>query len=142
MKKLLVAITCLSLFAYCTLTPKIQLVGPALFVLEAGDKFVDPGVSTLDNQAKETVVSSDLNINKPGDYEVRYAWVENGKTLGKLSRKVQVVDTTAPLLTINGSLITDVCPQTIYKDEGAKAIDKVDGDVQYGYRDAPAFSSR
>jgi hypothetical protein len=129
MKKLFVALLSLSLFAYCTLAPKIQLVGPGLFVLEAGGKFIDPGVATLDNQPIQTIVSSDLDTTKPGDYEVRYAWAKNGKTLARLTRQVKVVDTTAPLLTINGSLVTDVCPQTVYKDEGAKAIDKVDGDV-------------
>jgi peptidoglycan/xylan/chitin deacetylase (PgdA/CDA1 family) len=129
MKKLFVALLSLSLFTYCTLAPKIQLVGPGLFVLEAGDRFVDPGVTTLDNQPKQTIVSSGLDINKPGEYEVRYTWAENGKTLAELTRTVKVVDTTAPLLSVNGSLITDVCPQTVYHDEGAHAIDKVDGDV-------------
>jgi peptidoglycan-N-acetylglucosamine deacetylase len=129
MKKLIVALLSIALFAQCTAATKIQLIGPKVFTLEAGDSFVDPGVSSLDNQKLDTIVSSDLNTRKPGDYEIRYTLVENGKAGRPLIRTVHVVDTTAPAVRLNGAKITNVCPSTAYRDQGATAFDIVDGDL-------------
>lgn len=129
MKKRLIALLTVALFAQCTAAAKIQLIGPKVLTLEAGDKYVNLGVSTLDNQMKETIISSDLNTHKPGDYEIRYTLVENGKADIQLTRIVHVVDTTAPLITLKGEKIANVCPQTKYIDEGVTAFDKVDGDL-------------
>ncbi|TFG83082.1 MAG: DUF5011 domain-containing protein [Erysipelotrichales bacterium] len=128
MKKRLAVILCVMLFAQCT-TTRIQLIGPEIFTLEAGDKFIDPGVSTLDDQPKETIVSSNLDANHPGDYEVRYTLLENGKIGSFLTRTIHVVDTQAPQITLIGDKITNVCPHTTYRDEGAHAFDRVDGDL-------------
>ncbi|MGB7594781.1 MAG: polysaccharide deacetylase [Erysipelotrichaceae bacterium] len=129
MKKLFVALLTIALFAQCTAATKIQLIGPKIFTLEAGDPFIDPGVSSLDDTKLETIISSDLNTHQPGDYEIRYTLVENGKAGTPLIRTVHVVDTTAPLITLKGTKITNVCPQTKYADEGATAFDKVDGNL-------------
>jgi peptidoglycan/xylan/chitin deacetylase (PgdA/CDA1 family) len=129
MKKLFVALLIISLFAQCTTATKIQLVGPEFFTLEAGDSFNDPGIATPDHVKIPAVVSSDLNIHQPGDYEVRYTQLENGKTASRLTRIVHVVDTTAPIITLNGEQTVDVCPNKSYADVGATAYDKVDGDL-------------
>lgn len=129
MKKILVALLTAALFAQCTATEKIRLNGPRIFILEAGEKYIDPGVSSLDDIERKTIISSDLNTHQPGDYEVRYTLVENGKTGTPLIRTVRVVDSAAPLITLNGTEITNVCPQTNYTDEGATAFDQVDGDL-------------
>jgi peptidoglycan/xylan/chitin deacetylase (PgdA/CDA1 family) len=129
MKKLLVALLAAALFAQCTIATKIQLIGPQIFTLEAGDKFIDPGVASLDDQKRETIISSDLDTQRPGDYEVYYTLIENGQPGKPLVRTVHVVDTTAPVITLTGNIITSVCPQTKYKDEGATAFDKVDGNL-------------
>jgi peptidoglycan-N-acetylglucosamine deacetylase len=129
MKKLLVALLTIVLFAQCTAATKIQLIGPKVFTLEAGDAFVDPGVATTDNQKLDTIVSSDLNTRKPGDYEMRYTLIENGKAGQPVIRTVHVVDTTAPIVKLKGAKITNVCPSTTYRDEGANAFDVVDVDL-------------
>lgn len=129
MKKLFIALLTVALFAQCTAATKIRLIGPEVFTLEAGDRFVDPGVSSLDNQKLETIISSDLNTRQPGDYEIRYTLVENGQAGNSLIRIVHVVDTTAPVITLKGLKITNVCPQTKYVEQGAGAFDKADGDL-------------
>lgn len=128
MKKLFVALLILILFTQCT-TPQFRLVGPKVFTLEADDKFVDPGVSSIDHQIPQTIISSDLNTHLPGDYEIRYTLMENGKAGTQLIRKVHVVDTTSPIITLIGAKSVDVCPNTQYIDEGVSAFDKVDGDL-------------
>ena len=129
MKKIFAALLTFVLFAQYTTATRIQLVGPKVFTLEAGDTFIDPGIAALDHTKIPAVVSSDLNIHQPGDYEIRYTPLENGETGSQLKRIVHVIDTTAPILTLNGTTIVDVCPNKIYLDEGAIAYDGVDGDV-------------
>lgn len=129
MKKLFAALLIILLFAQCTTATKIQLVGPEFFTLEAGETFNDPGIATPDHVKIPAVVSSDLNVHQPGDYEIRYIQMENGKTASRLTRIVHVVDTTAPIITLNGEQTVDVCPNKSYDDVGATAYDKVDGDL-------------
>ncbi len=128
MRKSILFILLIALLTACA-SQRIRIVGPSVFVLEAGQPYLEPGVSLLSGESAKLAVSSDLNPQKPGIYRMRYLLVDGKKIVAQTSRKIKVVDTTPPSLVLNGNIITNVCPGQSYADEGARAIDLVDGDL-------------
>lgn len=128
MRKTILFILLVTLLTSCA-SQRIRIVGPSVFVLEAGQPYLEPGVSLLKGESAKLTVSSDLNPQKPGTYRMRYLLVDGKEIVAQTTRKIKVVDTTPPALVLNGKTITDVCPGQNYTDEGARAIDLVDGDL-------------
>jgi len=128
MRKSILFILMITLLTSCA-SQRIRIVGPSVFVLEAGQPYLEPGVSLLSGESAKLAVSSDLNPQKPGTYRMRYLLVDGKEIVAQTSRKIKVVDTTPPALVLNGKTVTDVCPGQNYADEGARAIDLVDGDL-------------
>lgn len=128
MRKSILLILLATLLTACS-SQRIRIVGPSVFVLEAGQPYLEPGVSLLSGESAKLAVSSDLNPKQPGIYRMRYLLVDGKKIVAQTTRKIKVVDTTPPSLIINGKTITNVCPGQNYTDEGARAIDLVDGDL-------------
>lgn len=128
MRKKLLLIVILSLFTACAAS-RIRIVGPSVFVLEAGQPYLEPGVTLLPGETAKLAVSSDLNPQKPGTYRMRYLLVDGKEVVAQTTRKIKVVDTTPPALVLNGKPVTDVCPGQTYQEQGATATDLVDGDL-------------
>lgn len=77
---------------------------------------------------KKTKVTNKVKKNKLGTYKVIYKTKIGFMTFTKVD-KVKVVDKTKPIITIKGAKETYICPNAEYKDEGATAIDNIDGDL-------------
>ncbi len=108
----------------------ITLVGEQNLAHEFGTDFSDPGITaTWDGEPVDAEVAVDMpSLTKLGEYTLRYTAVYNKKTL-ELERTIQVVDTTAPVLTLNHLPGHVTEPGEPYIDEGCTAVDNHDGDI-------------
>ena len=77
---------------------------------------------------KKSKVKSHVKTKKLGEYKIDYK-TKVGLITFKQKKIVKVVDEEKPKLTLNGEKKTYYCPNSKYKDEGAKAIDNYDGDL-------------
>jgi len=109
-------------------------VGQVAYVLEAGAAFADPGATARDalgNDISSSIrVTSNVNTAKLGTYQVVYTVVDaNGTAADPVTRTVQVVDRTAPVITLLGSATVKIKWLSSYKDAGATALDNYDGAI-------------
>ena len=117
-----------------TRPPVIKLKGEALVLHEAGGSYTDAGASASDlvdgDLSGELDMLSTVNIGKPGVYTVSYVVSDSlGNKARATVRKVSVVDTTGPVITLNGDEVVTHEAGGSYKDGGATADDVVDGAV-------------
>jgi hypothetical protein len=107
-----------------TQPPIITLLGPNPTTVECHGTFTDPGATASDVCAGvlPIAVFGTVNPNTPGTYVLTYAAFD-GVDSAAVSRTVHVVDTTAPVITLNGvSPMTVECHGT-FTDPGATASD-------------------
>ena len=83
-----------------------KLNGEETITIEVGKEYKEPGYIAIVNQKdkeKDVKVISNLNVNAIGEYEISYTLDFNKiKKQKELKRKVKVIDTTPPVLTIEG----------------------------------------
>lgn len=116
-----------------TTAPVLTLLGANPLNIEAGDTFVDPGVTAVDvcegDLAGQVEVTGTVDTATPGDYTITYRVSDSSGNSAETTRQVDVSDTGAPILTLLGPN-----PQTVecgdaYADPGATANDTTDGDI-------------
>ena len=87
--------------------PVISLSGDSSVTVEAATSYTDDGASATDNidgdvSASITTVNN-VDINTPGTYSVTYNVSDSaGNAATEVVRTVNVVDTTAPVITLSG----------------------------------------
>ena len=122
--------------------PVISLVGSADLTIEAtADPFVDPGATVAEGpggnnpgaplDGNNIVVSGDtVDASAPGVYRLLYDYtdVPNGTAL-QVERIVRIVDTTAPVITLNGPDPLVVVDGNELIDPGATAVDIASGNL-------------
>jgi DNA-binding beta-propeller fold protein YncE len=88
-----------------TLSPTITLNGPNPMTVECHSSFVDPGATASDgcagNLTSVITVTGNVNPNVVGTYVRTYSVSDGAHTVSK-TRTVKVVDTTAPVISLNG----------------------------------------
>jgi hypothetical protein len=114
--------------------PAITLLGGATIQHEAGEAFIDPGVTltagaeTLD--ASLVKVEGEVVANVPGDYLLTYIYKPYKKAPAPdVVRIVTVQDTKPPVITLAGEGTIRLEVGTAYTDPGFSATDLMDGDV-------------
>ena len=116
---------------YSVFFPKIELKKGETIVLNYKQKFNEPGYTAKiigkDLTDKVSVVGK-VNSKKLGIYSIKYS-VSFGGLKTSVIRKVKVVDNSSPKITLVGDVNTYVCPNSVYKDDGARAFDNYDGDI-------------
>ena len=87
-----------------TLSPIVTIIGDNPYTLERYAVYVDPGATT-DTEAGSRFVSITNNINNTavGSYTVTYDVTDDINANTIVQRIVNVVDTTAPIVTLNGA---------------------------------------
>ena len=111
--------------------PEITLTGDDPFTLEHGDTFVDPGATAFD--AEDGDLSSSIGVNASaldgaglGTYSVTYSVSDSDGNMIEVTRTVEVVDTTAPVITLVGDNPQTIPAGSTYTELGATAVDSCD----------------
>ena len=115
-----------------TTPPVITLSGSSVVSVEYGSSFVDDGASWTDNVDGSGVIgafnSGSVNTGALGSYVVSYEYSDGAGNVGTgVTRTVNVVDTTAPVVTLSGSTPVSVVVGGVFTDDGATWTDAVDG---------------
>ena len=119
------------------LLPTIMLIGDSSVELIQGSAYVEFGAIANDNidgniTSSIVVDSSAVDINTVGSYSVVYTITDSSNNSASVTRTVNVVlapDTTAPVITLNGSASVELMQGDTYTEEGATALDDRDGVV-------------
>jgi hypothetical protein len=106
--------------------PVITIAGNNPATVELGSTYTDAGASAVDDSGSVTVRSvgiSSVNTNIVGTYTVTYFATDSSGNTATATRTVNVVDTTAPVITLTGSATVDVELGSSYVDAGATVSD-------------------
>jgi uncharacterized repeat protein (TIGR01451 family) len=108
-----------------TTGPVISLNGASPMTVECHTSFTDPGASASDacEGPVPVTASGSVNPNVVGSYSIVYTASDSGGRTTTVTRTVNVVDTTKPVVTLNGASSVTVECHTSYTDAGASATD-------------------
>ncbi len=113
--------------------PTITLNGADPLTLECGiDGYVEPGATAADNcdGAVPVTPSGMVDTGIKGLYMIDYTATDAAGNGSVETRDVNVVDTTPPVVTLNGSaMLTLECGIDSYTELGATAVDACDGSL-------------
>ncbi|PCH53829.1 MAG: hypothetical protein COC22_01615 [Flavobacteriaceae bacterium] len=113
--------------------PAITRTGPAVVNAALGGTYTDQGATANDavdgNITGSIITTNTVNTAALGTYTVVYKVSDAaGNAAATVSRTVHViVDTTPPVITLNGSAAVSIPQNSVYADAGATALDNVDG---------------
>ena len=107
-----------------TTAPVITLAGSTPVTHELGTTYTDAGASASDLSGPITVTTNGtVNSNAVGSYVLTYVATDPSGNTATKTRTVNVVDTTAPVVTVTGDNPATVELGTTYTDAGATATD-------------------
>ena len=117
-----------------TTVPVITLLGDATVTIEVGSTYTDAGATATDNYdgdiTSSIVTVSTVDVTTVGTYTVTYNVTDaNGNVAVEVTRTVNVVDTTVPVITLLGDATVTIEVGSTYTDAGATATDNYDGDI-------------
>ena len=114
-----------------TTVPVITLSGEATVTIEVGSTYTDAGATATDLSGEISVISTGtVDTSVVGTYTVTYnATDASGNEAAAVSRTVNVVDTTVPVITLTGEATVTIEVGSTYTDAGATALDNYDGDI-------------
>ena len=137
---LAVAVLFLGIFSFAqtgnddTTAPVITLLGEAEVTIEVGETYKDKGATALDDV--DGNITDDINVDNPvdtgkvGKYTITYNVSDAASNAAtEVTRVVNVVDSSAPVITLQGQPVITVRLGNTYTDAGATATDDVDGDL-------------
>ena len=111
-------------------SPVITLNGDQNITHEAGQLYFDDNatwVDAIDGNGTITATGS-VDIDTPGSYMLSYNYTDtSGNAASTVTRTVTVVDTTAPVITLNGVVSVTHEAGQLYLDDNATWSDHVDG---------------
>ena len=117
-----------------TTTPVITLIGDSQVNIEVGSAYTDAGATATDNYdgdlSSQIVVVNNVDVNMLGSYTVTYSVSDSSSNAATVvTRTVNVVDQTAPTITILGGNQITIEAGSSYIDAGATATDNYNNDV-------------
>lgn len=113
-----------------TTPPTITILGDNPTTVEVGSTFTDPGVTVYDQDGSSTYsTTGTVDTNVLGAYTLTYTAADNSGNQATVTRTVNVVDTTAPAITLVGDSQVNIEVGSTYTDAGATATDNYDGDI-------------
>lgn len=113
------------------ITPSIELKGIPEIVMQPKEEYVELGAKAklLGKDISEKVeVISNLDTSLLGEYIITYK-INDRNRIAEVQRKVKVIDTIAPSITLKGKSEVNVPEDVNYAEEGYTAIDNYDGDI-------------
>ncbi|MDF1597591.1 MAG: DUF5011 domain-containing protein [Acidimicrobiia bacterium] len=118
-----------------TTIPAITLTGANPQVIEVGTAYLELGATALDNYDGDlsgsiVIDATSVNTGVVGAYTITYDVSDaNGNAAAAVTRTVNVVDTTVPVITRLGASPQTIEVGTGYTELGATALDNYDGDL-------------
>ena len=105
--------------------PVITVNGNNPETVELGTPYADAGATAFDEFHGDTAVTSSgtVDTNTVGSYTITYTAIDLDGNSASATRSVNVVDTTAPVVTVTGDNPATVELGTSYTDAGATATD-------------------
>ena len=113
-----------------TIAPEISLNGAALVSHPVGVDYNDLGAVATDSFEGTTAVIAvgEVDVDTLGDYVLTYNYSDSsGNAAAQVTRTVSVVDSAAPIITLNGSDPLQHEAGTTFVDPGAVSNDAQDG---------------
>ncbi|MDA7665999.1 DUF5011 domain-containing protein, partial [Verrucomicrobia bacterium] len=112
--------------------PSLTLKGSGMLNHEAGQPYADAGATAEDkiDGSIEVTISGKVDDTKVGTYTLTYTATDKAGNKASITRTIRVVDTTPPVITLNGPIHVYVNSGASYEDQGAKAEDAHDGAVE------------
>ncbi len=114
-----------------TEAPTLTLNGDPIVTIEVGDTYKDQGANAIDVvDGVVTVITQGATIDTTivgATYTIIYTATDSSGNTAQETRTVKVVDTTPPVITLNGNAIVNINVGDTYTDSGATAIDVGDG---------------
>ena len=107
------------------LPPVITITGSNPATVELGGSYTDAGATANDARDGSVQVTSSgsVDTNAVGSYTITYTATDNSGNTATASRTVNVVDTTAPVVTVTGDNPATTELGADYEDAGATATD-------------------
>ncbi|MCK5862054.1 MAG: DUF5011 domain-containing protein [Candidatus Hydrogenedentes bacterium] len=117
-----------------TTPPMLTRVGADPVTVECGDTYNEAGVIAADacdgDLSSSIITANPTNTGTPGSYTITYNISDSAaNAASELTRTVNVVDTTAPVITLLGAVPQAVTVGESYEELGATANDICDGDL-------------
>jgi surface protein len=111
--------------------PVIILNGAPQISIREDTNYLELGAIAVDavNGQVDVVISS-INTTTPGSYLVNYSATDSAGNRANATRIVNVIDVTAPVITLNGQRVLIQNEDTVYTEAGASAIDNLDATVE------------
>ncbi len=101
--------------------PVITLNGNNPTVVELGNAYIEAGATA--DTGEPVVVTGTVNTNVVGTYTLTYTAIDDWANVGTTTRTVNVVDTTAPVMSVTGDNPATVELGASYADAGATGSD-------------------
>lgn len=112
---------------------EIALTGAHPVTVECASSYSDAGATASDpylgTAVDVTTNTSDVDTDAVGDYSVVYTASSILGAVSSSTRTVEVVDTTAPSLSLNGAATVTIEEGELYTDAGATATDSCEGTI-------------
>jgi hypothetical protein len=114
--------------------PVITLIGDPSVTVEVNTTYSDPGATATDSfdgdLTSSIIVGGDtVDMSAPGTYTVTYNVTDAAGNVATKTRTVNVVDTTAPVITLTGLAEMKLHVGTTYTEPGVTATDNNDDEV-------------
>lgn len=114
-------------------SPILSLVGSSNINIEAGTTYTDPGANASDNEdgdlTSQIIITGSVDSNTLGVYSIIYSVTDSDGNTTSLTRFVNVIDTTKPVINLLGDSEITLSLGQLYNEQGATAIDNLDGDI-------------
>ena len=119
----------LGLAAILSVDLELTMAGEQEITLEYGQQYKEPGAkATTGGKELEVTVEGAVDATKLGTYQITYSaeylWLSKS-----VQRTVHVVDTVAPVITLQTKPDHITLPGAAYEEEGYAASDNYDGDI-------------
>jgi len=122
-----------------TTPPVITITGGTPITVFVGSTYIDQGATAMDNISGNVTPAINttglpIDTSATGTFSVVYTVSDNAGNIAVATRTVEVIanivaDTIPPVITVTGGTPTTVIANSIYIDQGATAVDDVDGSV-------------
>ena len=104
-----------------TTPPVVTLNGNASITIEKGSTYNEQDATS--DGGESVTISGTVDVNTVGTYIITYSATDTAGNTGTATRTVTVEDTTAPVVTLNGSSSITVELDTVYNELGATSDD-------------------